>query len=95
MSYQDLPDPRPAGVRLALRRMPRLGAVSVAVVLGLAVLAALAGLLMDPDHPVIWGVTALAALFAAIHYISAIRWSDRHQAWPHRRSRHRHRSRTH
>jgi hypothetical protein len=92
MSYQDLPDPRPTGVRLALRRLTRLAAVTVAVCLACAGLGAVAVAFLDSDHMVLWGCVALAGAFASFHYISAIRWADEHQAWPRRRSYRRHRS---
>jgi hypothetical protein len=91
MSYQDLPDPRPTGVRLALRRMSRLAAMTVTVCVILVTLGTAAGAVLDWDHMVGWGCVAIAGAFASFHYVSSIRWADEHDAWP-RRSHRRHRS---
>jgi hypothetical protein len=74
--------------------MSRAGAIAVAVGIGLVFLGALAGFAMDPADPVAWGVTALIAAFAMLHYIAAIRWADGNQAWPRRRTYRRHRARS-
>jgi hypothetical protein len=92
MSYQDLPDPRPLGVRLALGPLPRWAAVGVSTVLIALALAGLAGMLLDPQRPIAWGILTIAGLVFGGQYIAAIRWSDFHKMWPVRRSRRRSRS---
>jgi hypothetical protein len=86
MYTQDMTDSRPAGVRLALRQMSRLSALTVTGCLGCVALAGVAGAFLDQKDVLAWGVLALVGAFAAFHYVSAIRWADRHKAWPHRRS---------
>jgi hypothetical protein len=89
MSYQDLPDPRPLGARLALGSMPRRVAIAVSSApIGLG-LAGLAAMWLDPGHPIAWGLLTILGLVFGWHYISAIRWSDFHKMWPARRSRRR------
>jgi sterol desaturase/sphingolipid hydroxylase (fatty acid hydroxylase superfamily) len=92
MYTQDMTDSRPAGVRVALRQMSRLSAVTVTGCLGCVALAGVAGAFLDQTNVLVWGVLGLAGAFAAFHYISAIRWSDHHKAWPHRRSHRRRRA---
>lgn len=89
MSYQDLPDPRPLGVRLALGSMPRRVAIAVSSApIGLA-LAGLAAMRLEPGHPIAWGLLTILGLVFGWHYMAAIRWSDFHKMWPARRSRRR------
>ncbi|HEY1379459.1 MAG TPA: hypothetical protein VGF55_21835 [Gemmataceae bacterium] len=97
MSYQNLPDPRPIGVRLALGPLPRWAALSVTTVLyGLALAGAAAAVVRlmkgGPDSvTAACGVVAVLGLLAAVHYTLAIRWADLQKMWPRRRSHRRHR----
>jgi predicted PurR-regulated permease PerM len=92
MSYQNLPDPRPTGVRLALRRMSRMAAIAVTCCLFLAFASFLVFAIFDGENVIIWGVFAVAALLIAGHYVMSIRWADFNQAWPRHRSSRRRRS---
>ena len=79
---------------MALGRMQRGPAVALTVTFGCIALGGVVGLVAEllgrQEYLVVWGVVALAFLLAAGHYVSAIRWSDFHKAWPRRRSsRHR------
>jgi hypothetical protein len=91
MSYRDMPDPRPLGVRLALGPLPRRFAVGVATALiGLA-LAGLVGLVVDPGRIFLWGTFVVIGLLVGWRYVTAIRWSDSYETWiacrPRRRTR--------
>ncbi len=96
MSYQDLPDPRPLGVRLALGRMPRWAAIGITGALFVVAVGGAVGIVIGlmayaPVASVLSGVVAGAALLAGWHYIWAIRWTDFEKGWPRRRSPRRHR----
>ena len=92
MSYENLPDPRPLGVRLALGPMPKVGAVIVMAGLAGLCLVGIIGFCVDlMDNPFGWGVMAVVTGVLAIQYAIAIRWNDFHQTWPRRRSHRRHR----
>jgi hypothetical protein len=89
MSYEELPDPRPFGVRLALGPLPRWVAIVAGVAVALLAAAAAAAAWADPARLALWGTAAVAAALAAGHYVAAIRWSDKHHTWPRRHSRRR------
>jgi len=91
MSYQDLPDARPIGVRLAIGRLPKWAAIAIAGLFAAACAGGVAGMILDQEHLVIWGIVAIVGLLATGHYIAAIRWTDNNKAWRRHRSRHRHR----
>jgi hypothetical protein len=87
--YQELPDPRPIGVRFTLGPLPRWAALFVALVLVLAALGCFAGAWADPEPErlVYWLAGGLAATLVAGQCLIAIRWSDRHRTWPRRKRR--------
>jgi sterol desaturase/sphingolipid hydroxylase (fatty acid hydroxylase superfamily) len=90
MSYENLPDPRPLGVRLVVGPMPRF--VAVAVTVGLVTLFAVAviGLFSDWQHHAFgWGTLAMGTGVFALQYALAIRWNDLNRTWPRRRYRRR------
>jgi hypothetical protein len=91
MSYQNLPDPRPLGVKFAIGRMPR--GIAMALMYGLfgLSLVGLIGLCVDSEHPIAWGATSIVAALLAAQYFVAIRWLDFHKTWPRRRAYRRHR----
>jgi hypothetical protein len=91
MSYQNLPDPRPLGVKFAIGRMPRGIAMALMYALFGASLVGLIGLCVDSEHPIAWGATSIVAVLLAVQYFVAIRWLDFHKSWPRRRSYRRHR----
>lgn len=88
MPYEDLPDPRPLGVRFALGPLPRWAALAVCAILTALAIAGFVAAWADPDRRIPWLGGGLAAALAAVHSAVAIRWSDRHRTWPRRRSRH-------
>jgi hypothetical protein len=95
MSYHDLPDPRPLGVKFALGRMPR--GIAMTLMAGLIGLASvgLIGLCVNVGQPSVSGAFGLLAIVAgllAAQYFIAIRWVDFHKAWPRRRSYRKHRA---
>jgi hypothetical protein len=87
MTYEDLPDPRPLGVRFALGPLPRWAALGVAALLAALALAGAVAAWVDSPRVVVWGTCALVAALAVGYYWSAIRWSDTHRSWPRRRRR--------
>ena len=89
MAYQDLPDPRPFGARVALGRMPRWAALAVTGALACLGLATAVACFADEQHVAVWGVVSVAAFLAAGNYVAAIRWVDFHKMWPRRGSHHR------
>jgi hypothetical protein len=91
MSYHDLPDPRPLGVRFTIGPLPRYGAIAVLVCLiGLA-LSSVAGLIYDRSHFGAWGVVAIFAGLLSAQTAYGIHWMNEHKAWPRRRVYRRHR----
>jgi sterol desaturase/sphingolipid hydroxylase (fatty acid hydroxylase superfamily) len=91
MSYQELPDPRPASVKYALGRMPR--GMAMAMMFGLVIVALVGviGLVAQFNVPLAWGGLAIVAGLLAMQYFVAIRWVDFHKTWPRRRSYRKHR----
>jgi hypothetical protein len=76
MSYENLPDPRPLGVKFALIVMTLVGAI---------------GLSINFDHPISWGGGTILAGLLAVQYFIAIRWADFYKSWPRRRTYRKHR----
>jgi hypothetical protein len=94
MPYEQLPDPRPTGVRLTLGRMSRRAAWIVCGSLAGVAVAAFAVAWFDRERVAVWGLAGLASVLAAGRYVTAIRWADQNGTWPHRRGRHRHRTKS-
>jgi hypothetical protein len=92
MSYENLPDPRPLGVKLSIGSMPRLVAVTVLTVTVILLVASIVGLFVDSEHVSGWGGGALLFALLVGIYVYAIRWSDMNKAWPRKRSYRRQRS---
>ncbi len=92
MSYQEMPDPRPLGVKYALGRMPRAIAMTLMFSLAALCMVAVIGLCLNHDQPIPWGAAAIAAGLLTVQYFIAIRWADFHKAWPRRRTYRKHRT---
>jgi hypothetical protein len=91
MSYQELPDPRPLGVRYSIGPLPRYGAVALLAVWITVGVVGLAGMVEDQDRFGTWGAIAVVAALLVAQTAYGIHWMSAHHAWPRHRTYRRHR----